>query len=245
MKNFFNEFLKICETAVIYSHNTSIEAKKAIIPEIDSVLSYFAGEVIEEKESYKQVKELINAVNALIYIQNYYWNNDKYNNIGYTYDKSLKGRIDRGNYLNDKDLEDEYKVYLDLYSKLPKTLCNDDLLPFNIINNYEAKIIDWEYAGMLPYLTSFARLLAHAGEDDEFFYMKEADKDFIIKYYYDNLLKSKDIDYNDYLYSLNYFFLYEYCEWIMLGNKYENSNIERYNMYKDKAKRLILNIKAK
>ena len=66
MKNFFNEFLKICETAVIYSHNTSIEAKKAILPEIEKVLAYFSNETIEEKESYKEVKELIKAVNESI-----------------------------------------------------------------------------------------------------------------------------------------------------------------------------------
>lgn len=188
---------------------------------------------------------LIKAVDALIYVQDYYWNDNNNNNVGYTYDKSLNGRINRSNYLNDKELEDEYKIYLDLYSKLPKTLCHDDLLPFNIISGNEAKIIDWEYAGMLPYLTSIARLLAHAGQCDEFFYMKEEDKEFIIKYYYDNLLKNKNIDYNDYIYSLSYFILYEYCEWIMLGNKYENSNLERYNMYKSKAKKLIASIKYK
>ena len=66
MKNFFNDFLALCQTAVIYSHNTSIEAKKAILPEIDNVLSYFANHEIEEKESYRVVKDLIKAVDSSI-----------------------------------------------------------------------------------------------------------------------------------------------------------------------------------
>ena len=66
MKNFFNDFLKLCETAIVYSHNTSIEAKKSLIPLVDEALNYFATEEISEKESYSAVKDLINAVNSSI-----------------------------------------------------------------------------------------------------------------------------------------------------------------------------------
>ena len=75
--------------------------------------------------------------------------------------------------------------------------------------------IDWEYAGILPYPTSLARLIAHGEEDESaFFFMTQKDKDYAIDYYYEHLLKEKGIGYNAYRKTLDYFLLYEYCEWI-------------------------------
>lgn len=205
--------------------------------------TYLLIEYIEGHELFKcNRNDLIKAVDALIYIQNYYWNHD-ITNTSYTFENSLTNRINRGKYLNDCELEIHYNIFLEIYTKVPKTLCHDDLLPFNVIvNDKRGVIIDWEYAGNLPYLTSFARLIAHGGEDNEFFYINESDKEFIINYYYDNLIMHKNISYKDYLYQLNYFLLYEYCEWIMLKNKYPNADEKRYNLYLAKAKSLILSI---
>ena len=117
-------------------------------------------------------------------------------------------------------------------------MCHDDLLPFNVlVNGNKATIIDWEYAGILPYPTSLVRLIAHGREEeDAFFYMTEADKSFAIDYYYEHLVKSKGISYEDYRRSVDYFLLYEYCEWIMLGNKYADEDIPRAREYLAKAK---------
>jgi hypothetical protein len=72
--------------------------------------------------------------------------------------------------------------------------------------------------------------------------MNSEDKKYVIDYYYNNFVSHKGINYNDYIKSLNYFILYEYTEWIMLGNKYDSVDKARFNMYKIKAKELIENI---
>ena len=63
--------------------------------------------------------------------------------------------------------------------------------------------------------------------------------------YYNQFIINKGINYDEYINSLNYFILYEYTEWIMLGNKYDSVNKDRYNMYKKKANELINKIQLK
>ena len=66
--------------------------------------------------------------------------------------------------------------------------------------------------------------------------MRDEDKSFAIDYYYNNFIKHKGIAYADYIFAMDCFLLYEYCEWIMLGNKYEDADMERYHGYLKKAK---------
>lgn len=183
-------------------------------------------------------KSLTAVLDALIYLQNMYWEKRELEGIGHGFEASLPGRQKRGKYLNDAELEQAYEKYLQIYSNIPRTLCHDDLLPFNVIcTNEHAVIIDWEYAGILPYPTSLARLLAHCEEDESaFFYMRQEDKEYAIEYYFEHLLKEKGIDYCDYRKTLDYFLLYEYCEWIMLGVEYNNTENERFKKYYAKAK---------
>lgn len=188
-------------------------------------------------------KSLTAVLDALIYLQNMYWEKRELEGIGHGFEASLPGRQKRGKYLNDAELEQAYEKYLQIYSNIPRTLCHDDLLPFNVIcTNEHAVIIDWEYAGILPYPTSLARLLAHCEEDESaFFYMKQEDKEYAIEYYFEHLLKEKGIDYSDYRKTLDYFLLYEYCEWIMLGVEYNDTENERFKKYYAKAKEHIKN----
>lgn len=167
-----------------------------------------------------------------------YWERRECQAVDLTFEASLPRQQNRGKYLNDADLEHAYAEYLRLYSSVPRTLCHDDLLPFNVLcANGHATIIDWEYAAILPYPTSLARLTAHGEEDESaFFYMTQADKDYAIEYYFEHLLKENGIDYNDYRRTLDYFLLYEYCEWIMLGVKYNETDSERFQKYYAKAK---------
>ena len=183
-------------------------------------------------------KSLTAAMDALIYLQNMYWEKRQLQGIGHGFEASLPGRQKRGNYLNDAELEQAYKRFLRIYQEIPRALCHDDLLPFNVICTKErAVLIDWEYAGILPYPTSLARLIAHGEEDESaFFFMTQADKDYAIDYYFDHLLKEKGIDYNAYRKTLDYFLLYEYCEWIMLGIEYNDTGSERFQKYYSKAK---------
>ena len=182
-------------------------------------------------------QSLKKALDALIYLQNKFWNNNSLFNAGYSFEKSLERRIERGKFLNDSRLESAYSDYLSLYKSLPKTLCHDDLLPFNVlVNDRGAMLIDWEFAGILPYPTSLARLLAHAEEKDgALFFMRDDDKAFAIDYYYENLLSDKGIPREEYESAISLFLFYEYCEWIMLGNKYEDADMELYAKYLAKA----------
>lgn len=185
------------------------------------------------------------ALDALISLQERFWENDEFRSVGCSFEASLPGRENRGKYLADPDLESAYGEFLRVYAALPRTLCHDDLLPFNVlVHGSTATIIDWEAAGILPYPTSLARLIAHGTEDpDDFFYMTEADKAFAIDYYYDRLLRSKGISYDHYRAALDYFLLYEYCEWIMLGNRYEDAPADRCRYYRQKAKEHLKTLK--
>ena len=114
---------------------------------------FFLMEYIEGHTLQKCDREsLTAALDALIYLQNIYWEKREFQGICQGFEASLPGRKKRGKYLNDAELEQAYKRYLLIYSDIPRTLCHDDLLPFNILCTKErAVIIDWEYAGILPF----------------------------------------------------------------------------------------------
>lgn len=199
---------------------------------------YFIMEYVDGVDLCKCNREnLKKALDSLIYLQDRFWGNTALCDAGYNYEKSLQSRINRGKYLNDAELQSEYARFLSLYSTLPRTLCHDDLLPFNLlVSDKGAVIIDWEFAGILPYLSSLARLIAHGTNDtSDLFYMADSDRAFAVEYYYDNLAKHKGIDRHEYERALDYFLLYEYCEWVMVGNKYGQTDSERYKRYCSKA----------
>ena len=93
-----------------------------------------------------------------------------------------------------KRLEEAYASFMKIYQTTPRTLCHDDLLPFNLLIGERAVLIDWEYGGVLPYPTSFARLIAHGREEEgAFFCMTREDRVFAIQYYYDGLIGNSRI----------------------------------------------------
>ena len=89
---------------------------------------------------------------------------------------------------------------------------------------------------MLPYPTPLARLISHTEErEGAFFYMKDDDKAFAIEYYYENFARDKGISHAEYDKAINMFMLYEYCEWIYLGNKYKSEDKTMLEKYTRKA----------
>lgn len=83
-----------------------------------------------------------------------------------------------------------------------------------------AVLIDWEYALILPYSTSLARLIAHGEEDENaFFHMTQLDREFAIQSYFEHFIREKAIEYPEYRWTLDYFLLYEYCEWVAIGGQ--------------------------
>lgn len=179
------------------------------------------------------------AMDALISMQRQTWNSSGLAGFGYTFEASLKDRRHRGEYLNDAALEAAYARFLDAYAAVPRTLCHNDLLPFNVlVPGDRAVLIDWEYAGILPYPASFARLIAHGEEDDgALFYLTREDRDFAAGYYYDRLLRDMGVGPGDWRRTLELFLFYEYCEWVFIGNKYKGANEAYYRKYLALAKR--------
>ena len=198
------------------------------------LLEYVTGEDLRTA-SRSKLKLALDALNG---IQEGSWENRDLDSFGYTFEKSLESRISRGKYLNDPMLEKAYARFLKVYKEAPRALCHDDLLPFNVIvSDDRAVIIDWEYAGMLPYLTSFARLIAHGREENgSFFYLSREDRAFAVDYYYEKLIKAKGISREKYLNDLEYFLFYENCEWVYCGNKYGDTDSERYKEYLELAR---------
>lgn len=173
------------------------------------------------------------ALDALISLQRKTWNNRSLAAYGYSFEKSLHGREQRGKYLNDPLLEEVYEKFMGMYRTVPRALCHDDLLPFNVIaSDNRAVLIDWECGGILPYPTAFARLIAHSEEaENALFFMTSEDRTFAIDYYYNNLLKEMGISYAEWRNTLEYFLFFEYCEWVFVGNKYDAKNSEFYKKY--------------
>lgn len=198
---------------------------------------YLFMEYIEGEDLCKCNRtKLTQALNALISLQQMTWESNIHKCIS---DRDFHKRQNRGKYLNDPLLEDVYGRFLKIYQSVPRALCHDDLLPFNVIlADQRAVLIDWEAGGILPYPTSFARLIAHTEQKaDTLFYMAQADKDFAIDYYYDHLLKEKGISYADWRNTLEYFLFYEYCEWVYVGNKFNATDGEYYKKYLPIAKK--------
>lgn len=199
------------------------------------LLEYCPGETLRRCERTK----LIKALDALIDMQNEFFEHTELYGAGVTLENSLAGIERRGTYLGSEKLERVYAEFIEVYKRTPRTLCHGDLLPFNLLVGERAVLIDWEYGGMLPYPASLARLIAHCREDESaFFYMTEDDRAFAIEYYYESLIKKRGIPYEEYRRTLDYFLFYEYCEWIMLGNRYDMREDDRYVYSMKKAEEL-------
>ncbi len=202
--------------------------------------TYILMEYVEGNDLRRCTREALTAaLDALTSLQNAFWNDKTHINDGYTFDMSITGRENRRKYLLDQELEAAYDKFLAVYKATPRTLCHDDLLPFNVITDGKrAVLIDWEYGGILPYPVSFARLFAHGDDDpNAFFYMTGSDREFAIEYYYDKLLAGKGISYTEWTNTLEYFLFYEYCEWVMVGNKYGATDGENFGKYLPLAKK--------
>lgn len=183
-------------------------------------------------------QKLIPALDSLIAMQKDHWQTESF---GYTdFGRALAGRKNRGKYLNHPKLEQVYAEFLEDFQSIPRTLCHDDLLPFNVtVSEGRAVFIDWEVGGILPYPVSLARLIAHGEEaEDAFFHMKAEDKAFAIDYYYENCIRHWGISRENYDRTMRLAIFYELCEWIYLGNRYPDADMERYRIYKEKALRL-------
>ena len=116
------------------------------------------------------LKSLISVLNALIYLQNQYWERADLQNIGCDFAASLSGRKNGG-------IPWETRIWSGLTSascrfmpKSPGPCATMTFCPsMCFCSGDRAVLIDWEYALILPYPTSLARLIAHGEEDENAF----------------------------------------------------------------------------
>ena len=183
-------------------------------------------------------QKLTLALDALIAMQEQYWNDTAHAAAGYGFDSSWPNRQKRLPYM--ADLTDAYQAYLDAFRSVPRTLCNDDMLPINVLVDADrAVIIDWEFAGILPYPCALTRLIAFGEEgSEELFQMTGEDKKFALDYYYENLVRSKGISRAEYDRTMQLFFLKEYSEWVYCAGLSGDYEMDHYKKYYKKAREL-------
>ncbi|MBR0436732.1 MAG: aminoglycoside phosphotransferase family protein [Clostridia bacterium] len=164
--------------------------------------------------------DLRRVLDAIIRMQDMFWESRQ--RIGEPFSAALQSCLNRKVYLKETVLIDAFTRFEAMYRTLPRTLCHNDFLPFNVIVGTErTAFIDWEYGGILPYPAMLARLLAHASEHGETpFFMTQQDRDFAIETYYDRLIHKKGISRADYLAAMNAFLFYESLEWVYVYRKY-------------------------
>lgn len=164
--------------------------------------------------------DLGRVLDAMIRMQDRFWGSRQ--RIGEPFSAALQSCLNRKAYLSETVLIDAFTRFEAMYRTLPRTLCHNDFLPFNVIVGTErTAFIDWEYGGILPYPAMLARFLAHTSEHGETpFFMTQQDRDFAIETYYDRLIHKKGISRADYLAAMNAFLFYESLEWVYVYRKY-------------------------
>lgn len=178
---------------------------------------------------------LVLTLDALCENQARWWGDTAHADIGRGFRESWPNRCKRLPYM--LDLADAYQAYLDEFALVPRTLCNDDLLPFNVLaDENRAVILDWEYGGILPYPCALARLLAFGEEDGDMFRMTEEDRSFALTYYYEKLIKPRGISRAEYDKTMDLFFLKEYSEWGYCAGISGDYEMEYYKKYSEKAR---------
>jgi thiamine kinase-like enzyme len=127
-------------------------------------------------------------------------------------------------------LANAYGIFLDRQLVCPRTLCNGDFLQCNAIESDDGIVlIDWAFAGIMPYSLDVARLIAHGSE--KFFpfpfYMTDEYRKIFLKAVYDKLLYKPD--YKQFIWDVILSCLNECIEFI--ENELNDESIERDDVF--------------
>ena len=172
---------------------------------------------------------------SLSRIFNMYWQNDNFN------ENKLDNRFERywirinkraECLKNELKLASAYKNFLERQLVCPRTLCNGDFLQCNAIeSNNGIILIDWAFAGIMPYSLDIARLIAH-GSEKLFpfpFYMTDEYRMIILKKVYDKLLYK--LDYKQFIWDVILSCLNECIEFIEEDLNDASNGTEDYFTY--------------
>jgi hypothetical protein len=188
------------------------------------LMEYIPGETL----CHCTWERLQHALDVLMELQRRYWQDTIHGDLGYGFAKCYPNREKRLPYM--EDLTEAYEAYLQAFCTVPRTLCNDDMLPINVIVSEErAVILDWEYAGILPYPCALARLIAYGPEESGgLFHISNGDRAFALEYYYDHLIREMGISREEYDHTMKLFLLKEYSEWVYCAHSSGDLGIPYY-----------------
>ena len=203
------------------------------------LLQYIAGEDLRKFNE----EMVVGCADSLAQIFNLYWQEDEFA------EKKLDNRFERywtrinkraKCLKNEEKLAEAYQIFLDRQLECPRTLCNGDFLQFNAINNNGRIIlIDWAFAGIMPYSLDLARLITH-GSERYFpfpFYMTDEYRKIFIKGVYERLAYKPD--YKQYVWDIILSCLNECIEFIESELKdITRERDEVFNYYYEKADKL-------
>ncbi len=180
---------------------------------------------------------------SLSRIFNMYWQEDCFeeNKLDNRFERYWKRINKRAECLkNESKLASAYGVFMDRQLVCPRTLCNGDFLQCNAIkSNHSIVLIDWAFAGIMPYSLDAARLIAHGSE--KFFpfpfYMTDEYRKIFVKTLYDKLEHKPD--YKQFIWDIILSCLNECIEFI--ERELNDESIERdefFNYYYKNANTL-------
>ncbi|MDE6127734.1 MAG: aminoglycoside phosphotransferase family protein, partial [Lachnospiraceae bacterium] len=145
------------------------------------------------------------------------------------------------------DLLQAYTVFLERQKTCPRTLCNGDFLQFNaIFREGSVYVIDWAFAGIMPYSLDIARLIAHGTKERATFpfYMTDIHRKIYIEEVYKKLEEKPD--WEQYLSDIRLALLNEYVEFIEYDlNHPEEERDKVFAYYYSHAKMLAAEINQK
>lgn len=133
---------------------------------------------------------------------------------------------------NETEIKEAYDKFLERQKNCPRTLSNGDFLQFNaLIHEGNVVLIDWGFAGIMPYSLDIARLITHGSEDKHGFpfYMNDELRKIFIDEVYDRLLIKPDR--KQYLQDIKLSQLNEYIEFI--EEELSDSTLERDEFFDD------------
>lgn len=142
------------------------------------------------------------------------------------------------------ELAQAYDVFLERQKTCPRTLCNGDFLQFNAISHEgSVYVIDWAFAGIMPYSLDIARMIAHGTEERTTFpfYMTDAQRNLYVEEVYKKLREKPD--WERYLEDIRLSLLNEYVEFIEYDlNHPEEERDKVFAYYYSHAKMLAVGI---
>jgi len=183
------------------------------------------------------------ALDSMIELQGLYWTLPVH--LGESVQSSLPLRTARRRYIPGIMLRRAFDLSIEAYRSAAVTLCHDDMLPQNVFyDGWRAVLLDWEYAGMLPWPVMLARLLAHTSSNGATpFYMSAEDKSFALDYYFEHFIAARGVSRADYDRTMKLFIFYELTEWIYVYRKGHRARDGLYRYYfaaaRDEAKEIL------